>query len=157
MMRTAIQYGAPPLSEIPFKVRVIAASDPAAKSMTIAPESAGIESRNLTLKGTKVRYLLDYAVDAHRLAFTTTPDGVRNARIEFAVAAYDGDGKLLNHADQGIEIKLNPVLYEQVARVGLPMHQEIDLPAGNVFLRVVVHDVNEGLMGSSEIPLTVAK
>jgi VWFA-related protein len=157
MMRTAIQYGAPPLSEIPFKVRVIAASDPAAKSLTISPEPAGIESRNLTLKGTKARYLVDYAVDAHRLAYTTTPDGVRNARIEFAVVAYDGDGKLLNHADQGIAIQLNPTLYEQVARVGLPMHQEIDLPAGHVFLRVVVHDMNGGLMGSSEIPLTVTK
>ena len=136
---------------------MIAASDPAAKGMTIAPEPAGIESRNLTLNGTKARYLVDYAVDAHRLAFTTTPGGVRNARIEFAVVAYDGDGKLLNHADQGIAIQLNPALYEQVARVGLPMHQEIDLPAGHVYLRVVVHDMNGGLMGSSEIPLTVTK
>jgi VWFA-related protein len=156
-MRVAIQHGAPPLSEIPFKVRVIAAGDPAAKGSAISPEPAGVESRNLSLKGTKARYLIDYAVDAHKIAYTTTADGVRDARIEFAVVAYDGDGKLLNHADQGIEIKLNPTLYEQVARLGLPMHQEIDLPPGHIFLRVVVHDMDSGLMGSSEIPLTVTK
>jgi VWFA-related protein len=157
LMRVAIQYGAPPLSEIPFKVRVIGAGDPVAKGSAISPEPAGVESRNLSLKGTKARYLIDYAVDAHKIAYTTTEDGVRNARIEFAVVAYDGDGKLLNHADQGIEIKLNPALYEQVARLGLPMHQEIDLPPGHIFLRVVVHDMDGGLMGSSEIPLTVTK
>jgi len=156
-MRVAIQYGAPPLSEIPFKVRVIAAGDPAAKGSAISPESAGVESRNLSLKETKVRYLIDYAVDVHKIVYTTTADGVRNARIEFAAVAYDRDGKLLNHADQGIEMKLSPALYEQVARLGLPMHQEIDLPPGHVFLRVVVHDMDGGLMGSSEIPLTVTK
>ena len=157
LMRFAIQYGAPPLSEIPFKVRVIAAGDPAAKGSAISPEPAGVESRNLSLQGTKARYLIDYAVDAHKIAYTTTADGVRNARIEFAAVAYDGDGKLLNHADQGIEIKLNSALYEQVARLGLPMHQEIDLPPGHIFLRVVIHDMDGGLMGSSEIPLTVTK
>ena len=156
-MRIAIQYGAPPLSEIPFKVRVIAAGDPAAKGSAISPEPAGVESRNLSLKGAKLRYLIDYAADAHKIAYTTTADGVRNARIEFAVVAYDGDGKLLNHADQGIEIKLNAALYEQVSRLGLPMHQEIDLPPGRIFLRVLVHDMDGGLMGSTEIPLTVSK
>jgi VWFA-related protein len=156
LMRMAIQHGAPPLSEIPFKVRVIAASDPAAKNAAISPEPAGVESKNLILKGTKTRYLIDYAVDAHKIAYTTTPDGVRNAHIEFAVAAYDENGKLLNHADRGTEMKLNPALYEQVARLGLPMHQEIDLPPGHIFLRIVVHDMDGGLMGTSEISLTTA-
>jgi hypothetical protein len=127
------------------------------KGNSISSEPAGVESRNLSLKGMKVRYLIDYAVDAHRIAYTTTADGVRNARIEFAVAAYDGDGKLLNHADQGIGIQLNPALYEQVARLGLPMHQEIDLPPGHIFLRVVVHDMDGGPIGASEIPLKVTK
>jgi hypothetical protein len=55
------------------------------------------------------------------------------------------------------EIKLNPALYQQVARLGLPMHQEIDLPPGHIFLRVVLHDMDGGLIGSSEIPLSVTK
>jgi hypothetical protein len=42
-MRAAIQYGAPPLSEIPFKVRVIAAGDPAVKGNAISPEPAGVD------------------------------------------------------------------------------------------------------------------
>jgi hypothetical protein len=37
------------------------------------------------------------------------------------------------------------------------MHQEIDLPPGHIFLRVVVHDMDGGLMGASEIPLTLTK
>jgi VWFA-related protein len=155
LMRAALQLGAPQLSEIAFKVRVITASDPAAKGIAISPDSAGIESNHL--QGTKVRYLIDYAVDSHSLAFTVTPDGVRHARVEFVAVAYDPDGKLLNHVDQGVGFKLSPEFYDQIGRSGLPMHQEIDIPCGHVFLRIAVHDMDRNRVGSTEVPMNVTK
>jgi VWFA-related protein len=155
MMKAAIEYGAPTVSEIPFKVRVIATDDPAAKGIKTSPDPAGLESKNL--KGIKVRYLIDYAVDAHRFGFTSTADGVRHDQVEFAVVAYDANGRLLNHADQGIGINLNPTLYQQVVHSGFPMHQEIDVPTGDIFLRAVVHEMDSGLIGAVEIPLIVTK
>jgi hypothetical protein len=40
---------------------------------------------------------------------------------------------------------------------GFPQHQEIDLPAGQVFLRIVVRDLDSTNAGATEVPLTVAK
>ena len=154
-INVAVQRGAPPLSQILFKVRVLSVDDPAARGVKVSPDPAG--STVASLKGLVKRYLVDYAVDVHPLAFTATPDGVRHARLEFAVIAYDADGKRLNYADRGGEYNLTPELYDRVLRTGVPMHQEIDLPAGLVFLRIVVHDLDSTLIGSTEVPLTVPK
>lgn len=151
LMRAALQYGAPRLSEVPFTVRIIKASDSAAKGVAISPGPTGSESAKH--QGTQVRYLIDYAVDPHILAFAATPDGVRHARIEFIVVAYDVDGKLLNHADQAVGFNLNPALYEEINKSGVPMHQEIDIPSGHVFLRIAVHDLDGNRVGSTEVSL----
>jgi len=37
------------------------------------------------------------------------------------------------------------------------MHQEIDLPEGQVYLRIGVHDILSGRIGTVEIPVTVGK
>jgi hypothetical protein len=42
-------------------------------------------------------------------------------------------------------------------RKGIPVHQEIDLPQGLIYLRVVVHDLDNAKVGSIEVPLLVAK
>ncbi len=154
-MNVAVERGAPPLSQLLFKARVLSVDDPAAKGVKISPDPAGLTVASL--KGPVKRYLVDYAVDIHPLAFTATPDGVHHARLEFAVIAYDADGKRLNYVDRGGGYNLTPELYDKVLRTGVPMHQEIDLPTGLVFLRIVVHDLDSTLIGSTEIPLMVAK
>jgi hypothetical protein len=42
-------------------------------------------------------------------------------------------------------------------QTGVPMHQEIDLPAGCIYLRIVVCNLDSSRVGAMEIPLTVAK
>lgn len=151
----AIQLGAPPSNGILFKVRVIPATDPAAKGMTPAPGAAGTNAKKL--KGPVTRYMIDYIVDPRRFTFQKTPDGVAHTRLQFAVLAYDGYGKVLNDVNNGVNVDLTPNLYEQVMSGGFPEHEEIDLPAGRVFLRVVVHDLSSDSIGATEIPLVVAK
>jgi VWFA-related protein len=153
-MKEAVQFGAPPPSEIPFKVRVIPSGDPAAKGFTPAPGSAGADAKNL--KPPVTRYLIDYIVDAHHFIFRKTPDGVAHARLEFTVLAYDPNGKVINIADHGFELELTSEAYAKIMSSGFPQHQEIDLPAGHVFLRIVVHDVDSSRVGATEVPLTVA-
>jgi VWFA-related protein len=153
-MKEAVEFGAPPPSEIPFKVRVISSTDPAAKGFTPAPGPAGANVKDLEPPVT--RYLIDYMVDAHHFSFQKTPDGVAHTRLEFTVLAYDGDGKVLNRTDHGFEVDLAPAAYTQIMSGGFPQHQEIDLPAGHVFLRIVVHDVDGFRTGATEVPLTVA-
>jgi VWFA-related protein len=153
-MKEAIQFGAPPPSDIPFKVRVIPSTDPAAKGFTPAADPAGADAK--ALKPPITRYLIDYMVDAHRFAFQKTSDGVAHARLEFTVLAYDADGKIINVTERAFGLDLPPEVYTQVMSGGFPQHQEIDLPTGQVFLRVVVHDLGSARAGATEIPLTVA-
>jgi VWFA-related protein len=154
-MNGAVVRGAPPLAEILFKVRVLSADDPRAKGVKLTSEPAGQRAKDF--KGPATRYLLDFAVDPHPLGFSTTADGVRHARVEFALIAYDGDGKQLNSVDRGVAINLTDALYQQVMHGGIPVHQEIDLPEGVIYLRLVVHDLDTSKVGSTEVPVIVAK
>jgi VWFA-related protein len=153
--QAAIQRGAPPSNGILFKVRVISATDPAAKGMTPASGAAGTNAKKL--KGPVTRYMIDYIVDPSRFTFQKTPDGVAHTRLQFAVLAYDGDGRVLNDVNNGVNVDLTPNLYEEVMSRGFPEHEEIDLPSGRVFLRVVVHDLSSDSIGATEVPLVVAK
>ena len=83
--------------------------------------------------------------------------GIHHARVDFAVIAYDPDGKRLNYADRGADLNLSDESYKKIMHSGMPMHQEIDLPVGKVYVRVVVQDLNNGLIGSTEFPLIVPK
>ncbi len=154
VMNGAVTRGAPPLADILFKVRVLPADDPSAKDVKIAPGLAG-EAKEI--KGPTKRYLVDYAVDAHPFTFTTTPDGVQHARVEFAVIAYDADGKRLNWTDKGMGFNFDSARFSRIMQSGVPMHQEIDLPAGAIYLRIVVHDLGSSRVGSTEVPIVVAK
>jgi len=154
-MKEAIQFGAPPPSDIPFKVRVISSSDPVAKGFTPSAGPAGADAK--ALKPPVTRYLIDYMVDAHHFTFQRTSDGVAHARLEFTVLAYDADGKIINVTERAFGLDLPPEVYAQVMSGGFPEHQEIDLPGGQVFLRIVVHDLGSARAGATEIPLTVAK
>jgi hypothetical protein len=80
---------------------------------------------------------------------------VRHARLEFTVVAYSLDGKRVNSVDQRADMDLKPALYAQVLQYGIPMHQEIDLPVGRLFVRVVVHDATSDRVGAIEVPVVV--
>ncbi len=82
---------------------------------------------------------------------------MEQARLEFTVLAYNDDGKMINIAEHAFDLDLPPDAYAKVMSGGFPQHQEIDLPAGEVFLRIVVHDLGGAKAGATEIPLTVAK
>ena len=127
-MREAVEFGAPRPSEIPFKVRVLAASDPAVAGFTPAAGPAGANAKDL--KPPLTRYLIDYMIDAHSFAFTKTEDGVEHAQLEFSVVAYDADGKRINVTDNAFAFGMTPQIYAQVMSGGFPRHLEIDLPRG---------------------------
>jgi hypothetical protein len=155
LMNAALEQGTPPLSELLFKVRVqtmdqTPVTDARAYG-TVSAATAGAQ------KGPVHRYALDFGVPAHLLAFPATGDGIHHGRLEFVLVAYNSDGKRLNSVDQNANFDLKPDLYNQVLQFGIPMHQEIDLPSGLVFLRIAVHDLNGERVGAIEVPLNVPK
>jgi VWFA-related protein len=147
----AIQRGAPPASQILFKVRVLPSDDPALKGLASQPGPAGLMADKL--RGPVKRYWMDSAIDMHQVAVAVGPDGLHHSAIEFVVIAYDHDGKILNVATRSFKLNLQPAQYDQIMQTGLPLHEEIDVPTGEVFLRIGVHDLSTDRVGSIEIPL----
>ena len=149
----ALERGAPPLSQIIFKVRVLSAMDPDAKAVKVEPGPAG----KIPLKTPATRYLVDFSVDPRGIAWTPLPNSGAHAELEVAMVAWDADGKRVNYADHGYSANLSLAESLEAARRGLPIHQEIDLPPGPCYLRLAIQDLSNGRIGSVEIPVLVAK
>jgi len=149
----AIQRGAPPSSQILFKVRVLPSDDDALKGLESQAGPAGVMADKL--RGAVKRYWIDYATDLHQVSVIVGSDSLFRCSLEFAAIAYDRDGKILNVANRSFKLNLQPAQYSQIMQTGLPLHQELDLPVGEVYLRIAVHDLSTDRIGSVEIPLRV--
>jgi VWFA-related protein len=153
IISAAMLHGAPPYSEIVYKLRVLSASDPALKGIALQPGPAGEPSPKV--KGPLVRYSIDYAADLHGVTLSDTPDGMHHASLEFVAAAYDRDGARLNSVDRAYTVNMPEDRLTLLMTKGLQIHQEIDLPAGEVYLRTAIHDLSSDRVGAVEIPLLV--
>jgi VWFA-related protein len=145
--------GAPASSEIVFKVRVLPLTDPGLQGMT--PQAGVAGTVSTVAKAPLQRYWLDYAIDLHGASLAQTPDGLHQGSLEVVAVAYDRDGTRLNTVDKGYKVNLSPEKYDQVMQKGLQIHEEIDLPPGEIHLRTGIHDIATDRIGALEIPLLV--
>ena len=151
----AMQHGTPPLSQVIFNVRVLPEGDPEVKSDTVAPGPAGATAASLKKPR---RYMVDYWIDTRTLEHKTLPDGKLQMQVELTEVAYDDEGIRENYADRALELDQTQQQAALAAtRGGLPLHEQIDLPAGNVYIRVGVHDLLSGSIGTLEIPIAAGR
>jgi VWFA-related protein len=147
----AMQHGVLPLSQVPFQVRVVPATDPVLKDVKLSPDPAGTLAKSL--KPPVQRYVADFSIDPNGLGSRMLPDGRRHIEVELTQVAYDVEGLRENYTDVGLGVDTPPAQEHD----GIQLHQEIDLPAGRSYLRIGVHDLISGRIGTVEIPLVVAK
>jgi VWFA-related protein len=153
LMTTATLHGAPLSTQVLFQSRVLPASDPEFKGTPLPPGPAG--DMAATMKAPTQAYIVDLAVDPRTLVFESGADGTHKMSLEFALVAYDADGKRVNFVDRKVDLALKDDQFAQLAKSGIPVRMAIDLPLGNNSLRIAVHDVGGVRVGSLEIPLTV--
>jgi VWFA-related protein len=153
LMTAATLHGAPPSSQVLFQTRVLPATDPVFKDVKLAQGPAG-ELAN-KLKPPVYRFVVDMVVDPKTLTFDTAPDGRRQGALEFALVAFDADGKLVNDMDRILQMAFTPDEFAHLTARGVPVRMELDFPAGQDFLMIAVHDRIGVRVGSLEIPLTV--
>jgi VWFA-related protein len=153
LIMAATQRGAPPATQILFQARVLPATDPLFDGAKLPEGPAG--ELTSTLKAPAHRVIADLKVDPRGLAYEQTADGTRQAKVEFALVAYDAEGKRTNYLDQTLYLNLRPEQYTQALTAGIPARLAIDLPQGEASLRIAVHDLNAGRAGSLEVPLSV--
>jgi hypothetical protein len=70
------------------------------------------------------------------------------------VAAYDLEGRILNLAKQEMKLSMGQQDYLKLRAIGLQLHQEIDVPPGEVILRVGIYDFDSGNAGTIGIPVS---
>ena len=150
-LMAAMEDGAPPLSQLIFEVRPLPVGDPELHGVQATTGPAGKPAE--PLRGPVRRFVIDYSIDPHRLAWNALPDGRERSEIEVVQALYDGSGKRVNSTDAGLEIRLTAAQVAQDMRNGVRVRQEIDVPNENVSLRVGVRDASSGRIGTVEISL----
>src|SRR6185437_9776955 len=138
----------PDSTQIVYKVRVLALPPSQHTPNPTDPNS------KTSLKGPLARYGIDFAVLLPDLTFKVTPDGQHNAKVEIALVAYDQAGTPVNSIVKSDDISLNPQLYATFARLGLQLHEEIEVPNVGVYLRTGICDLATNKTGTLQVPLT---
>jgi VWFA-related protein len=109
---------------------------------------------NTELTDPFTRYAADLAVSLENFALETTPDGVKHGRLEVMLIAYDRAGKIVNIAKRASRFAVPAKEYSDLQAKGLPLHLEIDVPPGDIYLRTGIYDLNSGNAGTLGFPLT---
>jgi len=150
-MQASMGRGVPTSSQLLFNIRFAPHSDtinlPDTKVLgTLDPKLAGRPLR---------RYDLQYVFPGRQITFTDGPGGTHKASLEFDIVAYDVYGKLITQLSQSIDLSLNADRYQRIQKEPFQLMQAIDLPLGEIFVRIGVLDGNSDKVGTMEIPIVV--
>jgi VWFA-related protein len=132
-----MSFGMPDFAEILYKVRVAALQGGSSADPT---KSA-------------LRYGVDFAVSPQDVKLETSAGGMRSGNIQVALIAYDNDGKVLKTVTR--KVRLQPDVFARLQQVGFQLHEEIDLPKGDVFLQTGIYDLAASHPGTLGIALRV--
>ncbi len=155
-----IEHGAPMLHDLLFSAHLATEGKP---EMATARQMADLlDSPNyfLTRRKDQVqkpltpvklqKYVINYGViDPQLKSLAARKD--RSATLEFAVAAYDGDGRLLNsmlnegQAPTGVDANGKPGAFRA--------QQELEVPPGAAWIRLAVRDKLDNRTGTMEVRL----
>jgi VWFA-related protein len=141
-----IGLGMPNFDQVLYKVRVTP------KSPQPAPNAPRAGS-NTELKPPLTRYDVEFAVSLKDIAMGLPSEAVRRGHIEVMLIAFDHDGKIVNLLKRSSKLEMDPKVYTTTQAVGLQIHEEIDLPPGDIYLRTGIYDLNSGSCGTIGVPL----
>jgi VWFA-related protein len=152
-MQASMGRGVPTASQLLFSTEVEPSAMPANPA---DPPVMGTLDPKLQGKPL-VRYVVQYSCPARQITFSAGPGGINKATVEFDVAAYDVFGKRITGLSQTFNLQLTAEKYQQFLKTPFRFYQQIDLPPGEIFLRVGVLDGVSDKVGTLEIPLIVKK
>lgn len=142
-LASIMRRGAPDATQILFKVKIASASS-----------SPNAEARRETSK-VIVDEQIDWAIDLHAVLFQASPDGHHHASLLLSAVAYDVDGKPLQTSRDRLLLDMDPEQYARAMRFGLQQHRILQVPSGEVFMRLGVLDEGSQKRGSTEIPMLI--
>jgi VWFA-related protein len=141
-----IGLGMPDFDQILFKVQVV----PKNPQPSSNAKRAG---NNTKLKAPFTRYDVNFAVALSDISVSSDANGTRSGRIEIMLVAFNPNGDILNFVKKRSNLTMDSKVYEATQQVGMQVHEEIDVPAGETYLRVGICDLNSGQCGTLGAPL----
>jgi VWFA-related protein len=156
-MKAPMSRGMATSQQILFDVAVARSTLPP-KPDSDAPPVLGTLAANLQGKRL-TRYAFSYSVPAQQIAFTSAPNNTHKGSLDFDIAVYDANDHLLTGLSQIVRTTLSDKTYQQQLANQEPIHftEQIDLPPGQLFIRVGVLDHTTNKTGTLELPLKVSK
>ncbi len=146
-MQAAMMRGSLPATQILFRVKVVESP----VSSTLAPDNQPDPKQ---MHPPYRHYSISYIIDVHGIDFAPAADGNYRGDFEYGVRVYNADGdEIVNSTAKTVSPILLPAVYRSMLNTGANAHRDIDVPAtGDYFLRIAVHDLATGRVGSIEIP-----
>jgi len=151
-MQASMGRSMPISTELLFDVRVEPSAQPAKPT---GPPVLGILDPKLAGKHL-TRYSFLYLVPVSQIEFADGPNSTRNGSVDFDIAAYDPDGRLVTSLSQTMKLPLTADEFQQFTKSPFQFLQQLDLPTGELFLRVGILDGVSNKIGTLEIPLSIA-
>jgi VWFA-related protein len=159
-MRVAMARSMPVSTDILFDVQVEPSTEPAQPGAEPAKPSAPTVFGELEARFKDkplTRYGFQYAIPGRQIALADAPNATRLGGLEFDLAAYDAQGNVVTSLRQAIKLNLTANQTQQLAKSPFRFFQQLDLPPGQLFLRIGVLDRTANKVGTLEIPLTIPK
>jgi VWFA-related protein len=140
MLGRLVRFGMPDITQIPYTVHVT--------TINLLPSS---HDRAFGPNNPVRRYLLDFSVPLEGLSVNYSPDGAYRDALTVLIATYDFEGKLLSVSTHKVDVTLQLADYAQARQQGLQLHDEIDVPQGDIYLRTGLSDLNSSNVGTLSI------
>jgi VWFA-related protein len=141
-----VGLGMPDFDQILFKVQVVPKNPQ-------PPANAPRAGNNTKLKAPFTRYDVNFAVALLDIAMGADANGTRRGHIEIMLIAFSPDGNILNIVKKRSNLTMDPKVYEATLQVGMQIHEEIDMPPGEIYLRAGIYDLNSGNCGTVDAAL----
>jgi hypothetical protein len=151
MNSAAMEQGLPQARQMIFAARVVRMGKPRKAPTPSSAGNSGAKERLIELQ----RYSVDYAIAASELRFGAKGAG-HTADLVLMAVAFGEKGVVLSQTAFESATALNAVSYKDAQIGGLRTHQEFEVPASAVSLRLGVVDVLSGHLGTLELPLPLA-
>lgn len=136
-----MRFGMPDFDQLSYTVRV--AADAHQPEPGAAP--AGV---NAALKPPVTRYGVDYLIPLKSLKLESDGMGAQHDDLELMLVACSKDGEPKNLVVSKERVNLSRQLAESGENIQIHARQEIDLPAGDIFLRAGLYEPSSGKAGT---------
>lgn len=142
-----MRFGMPDFDQISYRVRV-APVDPQ------PPARAPRAGANVALTGPITRYRVDFTIPLRELKLKSEQTGALRDLLQLTLVAYEKNGNPLNLVTTENEVNIPLKVMQGGKNVEIHAKQEIDVPPGNVYLRVGLYEQASGKVGTIGIALS---